>query len=420
MKKLLIIILLLFAGCFSDSLPLSLDTKQTRAESSDFTNLRVWINPAGTYTAPVRVYVTVTTSKRWFIRWTNDGTEPTLTNGNYSFTPIIVSKSCTLKFRAYDLDNKSNYSNILVANYVILDNSYVPTPCTYNGIIFKGRTSKGTGDCVNMPFENLKITEPTVRSFECEGFFSLKGSYTGINDSKYMMVAVKNTLTYKSQKYLIEGLNFDKKIWLPYGKGDYEVRIYPVTYNSVEDSILDDEYNLTYHSSYCTHIFYVKNTLDYDGRFIFPSQYIQADNEEIRLKAIEILTQYDALYQTEKMKAFYLMCYVIDICSFDHQAYFYRKPQNALYVLHNGNDAVCEGYTSLYVALLRSIGMKAKAVRTDTHAWAKVWDKETATYKMVDCLWNDVDISYIHSVTYFWVEDGVYNHPLETEDRENR
>ena len=93
MKRIIFLLALCFSivGCFSESLPL--DIKQTRAESSDFTNLRVLINPAGTYTAPIRVYVTVTTSKRWFIRWTNDGTEPTLTNGNYSFVPIIVSKS---------------------------------------------------------------------------------------------------------------------------------------------------------------------------------------------------------------------------------------------------------------------------------------------------------------------------------------
>jgi hypothetical protein len=425
MKRIIFLLTLCFSivGCFSEDIlqKETFEEKEVSAISSDFTNLRIGINPGGTYTKPVQAYLTCKSSKGWLAKWTVDGSEPTWTNGGWSYNPIIIKKTCTFKWRVFDLKDKTNYSYVASSEYIINDNSYTPTPYMYNGITFKGRTTKGSGDCINMPFDSLTITEPTVRSFECEGFFSLKGSYTGINDSKYMMVSVKNTATYKSQKFLIEGLNFDKKIWLPFGKGNYEIRIYPATYETVEESKLDDEYSyLTSHSAYCTHLFYVTNTLDYDGTFIFPSQYIQSDNDEIRSKALEVLTQYNALYEQDKWKAFYLMCYVIDTCSFDHQAYFYRKPQNALYILHNGNDAVCEGYTSLYVALLRSIGIKSKAVRTDTHAWAKVWDKETSTYKMVDCLWNDVDISYIHSTSYFWKEDGIYNHPLETDDRPNR
>ena len=64
--------------------------------------------------------------------------------------------------------------------------------------------------------------------------------------------------------------------------------------------------------------------------------------------------------------------------------------------------------------------MKAKAVRNDTHAWAKVWDKAENKWVMVDSLWNDTDYPGIYSVTYFWGADGVYNHPLEKNDRLNR
>lgn len=428
MKRICILIISLFllSGCFGEitNTPNILDDmKQTRVESSDFTALRIGINPGGTYTKPVQAYLTCKGTKGWLAKWTVDGSEPTWTNGGWSYNPIIITKTCTFKWRVFDLKDKTNYSYVASAEYIINDNSYTPTPYIYNGITFKGRTTKGDGDSFNLPFEPLTITEPNVRNFECEGFFNIKGNYTGTGRGRYMNVSVKKldgSNINKSNSFLIEGLNFSKRIWLPFGKGKYEVRIYPVSFETEEKMTLDDEYNLEYHSAYCTNIFNITNTLDYDGTFTFPSQYIQSDNDEIRLKAIEILTQHNALYESDKMKAYYIMCYVIDICSYDYQAYFYRKPQNALYIMHNPKSAVCAGYTDLYVALLRSLGMKAKAVRNDTHAWAKVLDKVNNKWVMVDALWNDIDYPGIYSVTYFWEQDGVYNHPLENNARPDR
>lgn len=414
---------MVISGCFSESITQQQERTIDSAAviSTDFSGLKIGINPGGTYSKPVQAYLTCKTTKGWLAKWTVDGSEPTWTNGGWSYNPIIISKTCTFKWRVFDLKDHSNFSYVAEASYIINDNAYTPTPYVYNGITFKGRTSKGSGSSFNLPFEPLVITEPEVQSFECEGFFYMKGKYTGTGRGRYMTVSVKKTDSIeKTNTFMVEGPEFSKRIWLPYGKGKYEIRVYPASFEKEETIILDDEYNLEYHPAYCTNIFYVNNTLDYDGTFTFPSQYIQSDNDEIKLKAMEILTKHNALYQTDRMKAYYIMCYVIDICTYDYQSYFYRKPQNALYILHNPKSAVCEGYTSLYVALLRSIGMKAKAVCNDTHAWAKVWDKAENKWVMVDSLWNDIDYPGIYSVTYFWEADGVYNHPLEKKDRPNR
>lgn len=193
----LILSLFLLSGCFGEVIntPNILDDmKQTRVESSDFTELRIGINPGGTYTKPVQAYLTCKSTKGWLAKWTVDGTEPTWTNGGWSYNPIIITKTCTFKWRVFDLKDKTNYSYVASAEYIINDNSYTPTPYIYNGIAFKGRTTKGDGDNFNLPFEPLTITEPNVRNFECEGFFNIKGSYTGTGRGRYMNVSIKNSM----------------------------------------------------------------------------------------------------------------------------------------------------------------------------------------------------------------------------------
>ena len=107
----LILSLFLLSGCFGEitNTPNILDeAKQTRVESSDFTALRIGINPGGTYTKPVQAYLTCKGTKGWLAKWTVDGTEPTWTNGGWSYNPIIITKTIAIQITFFFILHFSN------------------------------------------------------------------------------------------------------------------------------------------------------------------------------------------------------------------------------------------------------------------------------------------------------------------------
>jgi transglutaminase-like putative cysteine protease len=187
-----------------------------------------------------------------------------------------------------------------------------------------------------------------------------------------------------------------------------------------EDTNLDPEYNTRVESVYCVKYWKVNNTLDFDGRFYFPSHFIPSDDPTIQATALKVITDNELANASTYLKCFALMNYVDDLLSYDYSAYFYRYPQDALSILKKPTSAVCAGYTTLFCSLVRSIGLKAKEVRTDTHAWAKVYDPSTSTWVMVDPLWCDTGNPAIHSSAYFFEVDGARNHPIETRVLEGR
>lgn len=372
----------------------------------------------GTYKSPIFVYGGVKSTRSIYVHYTLDGTEPVKLKSAWLGGGITISKSCTLKIKGF-VSNTDECSPTLTLNYVIGD-SFTPETFTYQNILYKGRTNIGTGDCVYNTFESLIISEPKVSNFECEGYFNLKGVYNGIDSSKYMYVYISKNNTSCSEHYFIEGTNFEKRIWLRYGTGDYTIKIYPAPITYYTDYTKDPEYITNPQSSYITHIFYVKNNKEIDGIFKFPSYGVQSDNDTIKNKAIEILNKNNKLNGTIKQKSLYLMFYVLDTLTYDYQSTIsanFRKPQNALYCMNTGN-AVCEGYSNLYGALLRSVGIKAKIVRSKTHAWNEVQD-ENGNWFLVDCTYNDTGYAGIYSQTKFWLSDLTANgENIKTDDRE--
>ena len=67
-----------------------------------------------------------------------------------------------------------------------------------------------------------------------------------------------------------------------------------------------------------------------------------------------------------------------------------RKKQDALASLNNGT-AVCEGYTSLMSALLRCVGIHAKAISGLGNGGAHAWDNVYmgSTWLLLDATWDD-------------------------------
>lgn len=164
---------------------------------------------SGTYKSSIFVYGGVKTTRPIYVHYTLDGTEPVKLKSPWLGGGITISKSCTLKIKGF-VSNTDECSPTLTLNYVIGD-SFTPETFTYQNILYKSRTNIGSGDCIYNTFETLNISEPKVSNFECEGYFNLKGTYTGTGFARYMCVIVTKESTLERDVYYIEGLNFEKK-----------------------------------------------------------------------------------------------------------------------------------------------------------------------------------------------------------------
>ncbi|MDP3179811.1 MAG: transglutaminase-like domain-containing protein, partial [Spirochaetaceae bacterium] len=94
--------------------------------------------------------------------------------------------------------------------------------------------------------------------------------------------------------------------------------------------------------------------------------------------------------ERDKIKAIH--DYVVKTLYYDHASLVVdqRKKQDALSTLLNGTG-VCEGYTSLTAALLRSAGIPARAVSGDTAGGAHAWNNilVEGSWLFLDSTWDD-------------------------------
>lgn len=387
-------------------------------------------NGGGTFTTSQTVIMSCNTSGVK-IRYTTNGSEPVASSSEY-VSAITISSTTTLKARAFSSDGLIK-SNIITAVYTI-NNSPVTTGFLYNGKNYYGKAEGGSGDPVIYEVSSLKITEPKVANFNADGYFEMKGESTATEISRYIMVFVMKNGTNLSTKYFLEG-KFDRKIWLRFGKGSYLVSIFRINLTS-ENTIKEvgDGDIISYNYSMVPIYEYeVNNTRDEDGSFIYPSNFIQSDESIILDKAKSILSDAGVSNGTIKQKARALHDYVIKNVSYDDASLYSgkRKKQDAITVLNTGL-AVCEGYTSLYTAFLRALGIPAKAVygygNGGLHAWNNVLSEDGKWY-FVDTTWDDVEaimpdlsIKQFVETTYFWLtgNSGVNNDHSLINERADR
>lgn len=285
-----------------------------------------------------------------------------------------------------------------------LDNStqnnthiYADKAFEYNGTIYHGREIGG--DLITTKDESFTLIKPDSKNFNAEAFFTLEGNVKNNLCFNYALVTVTKEGTDLRAKYFPRN-DFSFRIWLPFGEGKYIVNIYKLVDIDVNRTGEGNISGVNYDKTTPIYTFNVFNTCNEDGRFLYPSYFIQSDDDEIQkladelrkgkntdmeiIKAIHDYVCWNFRYDYESKK------------STDPENKLYRR-QDAKYVLDN-KICVCEGYTSITAALLRACGIKAKAVigtsqltpnsknKPVDHAWLHVLSTkdDVKKYRLLD------------------------------------
>ena len=322
----------------------------------------------------------------------NDGL---FTPGN---TTGIVTVSATIEgFTASNTTVKVHGSN------------YLTDPVTINGHTFTGNITYNTQQVARDNTNNITWYDPTPKDtyFTTNGFFVLKGH----TNTDVFVAIVKNdddpntnleyNYDYKYQNYYVfKPGDFEQRIWLRFGDGNYEIYATEADceffedYDGYEGALKSWRWKLE-PGAYTW--FGVKNNtgLNYsadDSAYLMPSCEIQCDDFLITnaFNAVMAELQSDAtlgmklqaLYDWEARRSHY------DYVSFTDTSTTKRKRQDALHVLKYGM-CVCEGYADLYTAFARLLGVKAayQSSANLSHAWTELYYK--GKWKMVDITWDD-------------------------------
>lgn len=281
-------------------------------------------------------------------------------------------------------------------------NAHVDTAFLYNSNLYLGREENKNAPSLKNLDDSFKLTKPNVANFNADAFFYFSGTVKNNLVYNYAIVTVTKDGTDLTAKYYPRN-DFSFRIWLPFGKGNYTVKIYKILHIDVHRLGEGNISAVNYKKDEPLYVLKVHNTRDEDGRFLYPSYFIQSDNDEIQELAKKI--QEGQKTDMEIIKAIHdYVCYHV---RYDYESILSNDPENKLYrkqdaksVLDSGL-AVCEGYTSLTAALLRSLGIKAKAVigtlklkpsdKAVIHAWLHVMSTKNniTKYRLLDTTNND-------------------------------
>lgn len=285
-----------------------------------------------------------------------------------------------------------------------------------DSVVYNGETYGGMGAVLNSAspvrytYDKLVITSPAVARFEADGFFTLRGSNTDVNEFQYSIVYVTNLTTPSPRAYWFVRGNFEQRIWLPFGPGRYRVTVHKTTITSqnlnYEGAISGWSFT-TSSSTNGAYTFIVDNVRNEDGRFYYPSYFVQSDHDLIRTRAVSLLSGISGVSnQIRRVHDFVVTNLEYDYSSTSTNV-GKRKRQDAVASLEN-RMGVCEGYAQLYAALLRSAGLETKYISGDAgggHAWNAVFDG--FAWRYIDTTWDDpgpnshLPTNLRH--TYFWL-----------------
>ncbi|MEL5720023.1 MAG: transglutaminase domain-containing protein [Treponemataceae bacterium] len=281
-------------------------------------------------------------------------------------------------------------------------NAHVDTAFLYNSNLYLGREENKNAPLLKNLDKSFKLTKPNVANFNADAFFYFSGTVNNNPVRNYAIVTVTKDGTDLTAKYYPRN-DFSFRIWLPFGKGNYTVKIYKLLDIEVHRVGEGNISSVSYNKDEPLYVLKIFNTRDEDGRFLYPSYFIQSDNDEIQELAKNL--QEGKKTDMEIIKAIHdYVCYNV---RYDYESILSNDPENKLYrkqdaksVLDSGL-AVCEGYTSLTAALLRSLGIKAKAVigtlklkpsdKAVIHAWLHVMSTKNniTKYRLLDTTNND-------------------------------
>ncbi|MFW6365379.1 MAG: transglutaminase domain-containing protein [Spirochaetota bacterium] len=294
----------------------------------------------------------------------------------------------------------------------VLPEDYLSEPFPYNGTEYAGPLGGGSGDPVTGSSANVTIESPTYRTVSADGFFILRGTNSNEGSERFLYVLISKGES--SLHFFVDG-SFHKRVWMPFGAGEYTVEIYSMSITDggsiVEPFDGDIQTYQYYHPSLYT--FTVQNVRDEDGRWLYPSAYIQSDDIELYNLAMRegFYVQDDQEELAVRLHDFVVAYLCYDRDSLDLTR---RKKQDALSVL-SARCALCEGYASLYASLLRTHGIRVKSISGRAfngshwleHAWNNVRQQD-GRYLFVDPTWNDPlpdDVNpLMHSRKYLLLE----------------
>lgn len=187
----------------------------------------------------------------------------------------------------------------------------------------------------------------------------------------------------------VNNYRFDDEFWLRFGPGKYKVTVnVPEITNERRD----------YFRFYSVAEFTVINTAKEDKRYLLPSRGIQSDSREIRALAKRLT----AGIKSDRGKAKAIYDFVAHNITYDVQKYRndeFALDDSALKTLEL-RKGVCQDYSFLTIALLRSIGMEARFVEGIAdgirHAWVEV--KVDGRWLTMDPTWGS---GYLNSNGWF-------------------
>lgn len=255
---------------------------------------------------------------------------------------------------------------------------------TFNGTEESSLTSGSAGIAT--------FTKMPNSGASCDGFFPLVGRVTPSGD--WNVTFVKVTKDIYSTSYYLKG-DFDQRIWLRFGSGDYTITICDGSFEFRTD--IDGNEGAMKGGSYSPRkTITVKNTATMsadDAMVLMPSHYINNDDYRIQNVVADVLaTLPENSLPQNKLQA--LHDWETDFLYYDfssvssYQSGTYRRHQEAIWVLKN-TTAVCEGYATLFASFARAIGVKARYDRSDKlcHAYNAIWFGND--YLLTDVCWDD-------------------------------
>lgn len=232
--------------------------------------------------------------------------------------------------------------------------------------------------------------------------FPISGSLTP--DVKWIMYSIEKGAFKEVVTAPVTNGNYSNTISLRDGAGLYKISIFK---NSLQ------RYNSPYSF---VETYKVENLDERDMSFLLPSERVQSNNAQIISLAKEI-TQ-NATSKTEGIKLIH--DYIKRTVKYDYVSYkdgsFVNKEYDAITVLNNPLT-VCSGYSSLFAALARAYGVRAKVVHGkavvaggyEDHAWNEFYlDGE---WKIIDSTWNTT----LESNKYLFIDESTF---AETHQKE--
>ena len=288
--------------------------------------------------------------------------------------------------------------------------NYLLDSVTINGHTFTGNITYNTERTARSNTNNITFYDPTPADsyFTADGFFVLKGH---ANNTCVFVAVLKDdgddttnkeqTQDYPYQtSYLFKPGDFESRIWLRFGDGDYQIGITEATAEFNEDY---DDYegatkNVTWTYEPGTFTWLgVKNQtgLNYsadDSAFLMPSANCQCDDFLVTNAFNAVMAELpsnatlgqklQALYDWEARRSHY------DYVSFKTASTTKRKRQDDVHVIKYGM-CVCEGYADLDTAFARLLGIKSAFQWSayHNHDWTELYYNNQ--WKMVDITWDD-------------------------------